>query len=139
MPIPKKTSDKEKVALLTRELSELLEQQTATSEVLGAISSSPGELEPVFQTMLANATRLCEASYGSLWLCEGDAIRVVARHGSVPLAFTAERELGAIFRPGPRGTIARAVRTRQPVHVADLGAEQAYRDRDRCRGRTRRY
>src|SRR6266542_2918102 len=62
----------------TSELSESLEQQTATSEVLGVISSSPGELEPVCQTMLANATRLCEASYGTLWLCEGDAFRAVA-------------------------------------------------------------
>ena len=113
-----------------RELSESLERETATSEVLGIISSSPSELKPLFQTMLANATRLCEASYGSLWLCEGDAIRAVARHGSVPLAFAAEREPGAIFRPGPGGTIARAIRTRQPVHVADISAGQAYRDRD---------
>src|SRR5712691_2386372 len=135
-PAPR-TSDKKKIALLTRkltatsrELSEALERETATSQVLGIISRSPTDLEPVFETILANATRLCEASYGSLWLCEGDAIRAAARHGAVPEAFAAERQRGTVFRLGPRGTIARAVRTRQPVHVADLSAEQAYRDRD---------
>src|SRR6266496_6341113 len=56
---------------LKKQLSESLERETATSQVLGVISSSPGELEPVFQTMLANATRLCEAKFGDLFLREG--------------------------------------------------------------------
>src|SRR5713101_1405474 len=119
---------KTKDEIRTKELSEALEQQKATSEVLGIISSSPSDLEPVFQTMLANATRLCEASYGTLWLCEGDLIRTVALHGPLPMAFAAERRRGA-FRPAPGGPLARAARTRQTIHVADLRADQTYLDR----------
>ena len=74
----------------TRELSESLEQQTATSEVLKVISSSPGELEPVFNAMLENATRICEAKFGVLFLYEGDAFRVMALHGAPP-AYAEER------------------------------------------------
>src|SRR5215471_14489853 len=106
-----------------RELSESLERETATSRVLGIISSSPTDLEPVFETILANATRLCEASYGIVYLREGDVIRTVAFHG--PPAFAAERGPGA-SRPAPGGPLARAIRTRQAIHVADLRTEQIY-------------
>src|SRR5262249_13742029 len=73
---------------LLNELRESLQQQTATSEVLRVISSSPGELAPVFDAMLTNATRICEASYGAMWLCEGDAFRGTAFHGDLPAALT---------------------------------------------------
>jgi GAF domain-containing protein len=112
----------------TRELSEALEQQTATNQVLSVISSSPGELEPVFQAMLENATRLCEASYGTLWLCEDDAFRTVALHGDLPAAYVEQRGTGILFRPSPDVPIARAVQTRSSVHITDLREDQSYLD-----------
>jgi GAF domain len=89
----------------TRDLSESLEQQTATSEVLRVVSSSPGELAPVFETMLANAARLCEAEFGVLSLYDGDAFQTVALH-NVPPGFIAHR--GTVIRPHPKSGLARA-------------------------------
>jgi len=114
----------------TQELSEALEQQTATSDVLRVISSSSSELEPVFRAMLMNATRLCEASYGALWLCEGDGYRTVALHGPLPEAYLEQLRPGTVFQPDPEVSLVRATKTRQPVQVADLSATQAYFDRD---------
>jgi GAF domain-containing protein len=120
----------DEVQARTRDLSEALEQQTATSEVLEVISRSPGELERVFETMLANATRLSEASYGLMYLCEGDAFRMAALHGDLPGAFKEQWRSGTLFRPHPDVAPARAVRTRRVVHVADLREDPAYLSRD---------
>ncbi len=120
---------KQQLDIRTKELSESLERETATSEVLGIISSAPSDLEPVFNTILANAARLCEASYATLWLCEGDAIRAVALHGDVPDAYAAELQRITPFRSDPGVGAVRVARTGQMVHIADLSAEQPYRDR----------
>jgi two-component system, NtrC family, sensor kinase len=114
----------------SRELSESLEQQTATSEVLGVISKSPGELKPVFQTILGNATRICEARFGSLYLCEGDGLRMSAMHNA-PRAFAqaiAQRE--SLFRPLPLSSLARVIATRQIVHISDYSKDPAYKERE---------
>jgi GAF domain-containing protein len=105
----------------THELSESLEQQTATSEVLQVISSSLGELEPVFETMLANATRLCDARFGTLNLYEGEVFRTVATH-NVPLAFAESRKREP-FRPHLGSAHARVVATKEVVHLADARAD----------------
>ena len=111
----------------TDDLGESLEQQTATSEVLKVISSSPGDLQPVFEAMLANATRLCEAKFGVLYRSEGDALRVVAMHGA-PLAYVEERRRNPIIRPPPGTTIGRAVASKQTIHSADVLKEPNYFD-----------
>jgi GAF domain-containing protein len=107
----------------TTDLTESLEQQTATSEVLKVISSSPGDLQPVFQAMLENATRLCEAQFGVLNLYENGALRMGAMH-NVPSAFAEflqSRPAG--YQPMPNSLLARVMRTRQVCSSADTAAE----------------
>jgi GAF domain-containing protein len=112
----------------TRELSEALEQQTATSDVLQVISSSPGELEPVFETMLANAARICEATFGNMYLREGEFFRIAAAHNT-PLALVENRRRVPLH-PSPKSPVGRMAKIKQAVHVADLSADQAYVERD---------
>ena len=112
-------------ARLLSELRESLEQQTATSEVLRVISSSPGELEPVFKAMLENATRLCEAKFGFLWLAERDGFRAVAFH-NVPPSLAASRRHDQIIHFGPETPMGRLVEAKQLVHVADIRSEPSY-------------
>ena len=113
----------------TTDLSELLEQQTATSEVLGVISSSPGELKPVFEAMLANATRICEARFGNLLLYEGDAFRVAAMHGA-PEAWNDLRQRDPLLHFSPNNPLGRVAATKQLQHVADFRLEETYLERE---------
>jgi two-component system, NtrC family, sensor kinase len=108
------------------ELKEALERQTATSEVLQVISSSRGELQPVFEAMLGNATRLCEARYGGMFLCEGDAFRTAALHRDLSSVFMQQWRQGTLFRPHTDIPIVRATQTGKAVHVLDLREDRAY-------------
>jgi GAF domain-containing protein len=112
----------------TDSLTESLEQQTATSEVLSIISSSAGELQPVFETMLAKATALCEASYGTIWLCDGDAFRAGAIHGALPEAFLQLHRTSNLYRAGPGAPAYEAIINRQPCAVVDLRETRGYRE-----------
>jgi signal transduction histidine kinase len=113
-----------KVERRTAELSETLEQQTATSEVLEVISSSPGELAPVFYKMLENATRVCGASFGVMNLWDGESFTIAADY-NVPAAFAASRK-DVEIRPRPNSALAEVVRTREVVHVHDVRNTPAY-------------
>jgi hypothetical protein len=110
-------------------LSEALERQTATSEVLRVISSSPGDLEPVFQTILANAVRICEATFGTLFLRDGDAFRVVAMHNAPP-AYADARKREPLVRPKPDTALGGVARTKQVIQIADIRRMQSYIERD---------
>ena len=112
-------------ARLLNELRESLQQQTATADVLEVISSSPGELEPVFEVMLENATRICEAEFGFLWLTVGAGFRPVALHG-VPRALADEFPREQILRFDPETPLGRLAETKQLVHVADIRTEPRY-------------
>jgi two-component system, NtrC family, sensor kinase len=116
------------IAQLTRERDEALEREQATAEVLRVISSSPGELETVFQAILENAVRLCEASFGMLFRFEGGACRAVAMLG-VPPAFAEFWQRGP-QRPGPRTGLGRIAATRQSVHITDAITEPGYAEGD---------
>ena len=108
----------------TADLTEALEQQTATSEVLQVISSSPGDLEPVFASMLENAVRICDATFGTIYGLEGDAFRLVARHNAPPALAAAPRQ--GDYHPGQNTPLGRMFSTKQVVQVPDLAADQSY-------------
>src|SRR5262245_44660925 len=115
----------EQLGRRTHERDEALEQLSATSEVLKVISSSPSELKPVFDAILEHATRICEAKFGTMWLREGDAFRVVALHNA-PSAYAELRRRNPIVHPDPKSGLGRLVATRQVVHIADIQEDQGY-------------
>ena len=115
-------------ARLLSELRESLEQQTATSEVLSVISASPGDLAPVFASMLENAARICDAKFGNIFRWDGEALQLVAKHNTPP-AF-GELRTRLLHQPGSKSLISRMITTKSPVHVADLAAEPAYAERE---------
>ena len=110
---------------LLNELRQSLEQQTATSDVLRVISASPGELEPVFQAMLENATRICEAKFGSLFEFADGAFRALSNLNTPPALIDFNRKLRVW---GPHTALGRLAHTRQTVHVEDALADRAYRE-----------
>src|SRR5260221_11907570 len=118
---------------LKKKLAEALEQQAATSEVLQVINSLPDELEPVFQAMLANATRICGAKFGLLYRIEGDSARIISKLG-IPEAFAEYLKRGPhrppLNRVAPLTPIGRVIQSRQLVHLADYSTDQSYLDRD---------
>jgi PAS domain S-box-containing protein len=115
----------------TTDLTESLERQTATAQVLSVISSSPGDLKPVFEAMLSNAMRICAANFGHLLLYDGEAFTAAALHNSPPLY--AEHWKRGPVRLGPKTGVGRMVATKQVVHIPDISAETAYAERDPIR------
>ena len=128
---PKAVRDQEtQLARLTRQRDHALEQLSAASDVLKVISSSPGDLQPVFDAILEHATRICEARFGNLFLYDQaqGSFRTVAMHNAPP-AYAKVRMQGPI-RPPPDTALARLTRTRQVIQIADLRAEPGYIRRD---------
>ena len=130
---PGSDDEKKSAAVLKRELdearqqlSEALAQQTATSDVLQVISSSPGELELVFNSMLENAVRICGAKFGNLWLRESEGYRIAATHGA-PLEYREYFARRPVVVPDPRSGLGQIERTKQPVHIEDLQAADSFK------------
>src|ERR1700677_393993 len=115
-----------RVALLTRERDEALEQLSAASEVLKVISSSPGALEPVFTSILNNATRICQANFGTLFLREGEALRVAAHHGSLTKAWDEQWRVGMLLQPDAELQAFQTLSAGRPIQVADLSNAPSY-------------
>jgi len=116
-------NQKTDIARLSGQLKEALEQQTATSEVLQIISRFPGDLQPVFVTMLENGVRICDAAMGNIYLLDGAALKSVASLNT-PAALVEVRGRSS-FRPGPKNPIGRMIATKQLVHVADVAASES--------------
>jgi transcriptional regulator with GAF, ATPase, and Fis domain len=123
---------KREIAALRLELAEALEQQTATSEVLKVISSSPGDMKPVFEAILSNALRICEAKFGHLLLYDGESFLATHLH-DVPPSYREYWEQHGPIRPSPNTGLGRLARTKQVAHIPDLKADSAYAEREPLR------
>ena len=117
-------------ARLLNELRQSLEQQTATADVLRIISSSPGELKPVFQAILQNATRICEAKFGNLWLRDGNKFRIVETHGA-PLKYREYLESEPLVDPEPGSAMDRIAGTADAIQIDDIAKAPTYGSRMR--------
>ena len=125
------TAQEPNVARLTRERDEALEQLAAASEVLKVVSSSPGELQPVFETILENATRICEAKFANLFLYETNSFRIAAQLNAPPAyAERWRRQPTLTVSDNPQNPLTRLVASKNVVAITDLMAEQGYIDRD---------
>src|SRR5262249_61929527 len=115
----------------TDDLTESLQQQTATSQVLEVISSSPGELQPVFESILKNATRLCQAKFGNLFLATEDGFRYVAMHG-VPSEYVewGKREPLWALAQHPHAPLARMTQEKKVLHIPDVALDEGYTEHD---------
>ena len=127
-PTSSAASLRDKVVLLTHERDEALEQQTATSEVLQVISSSPGDLEPVFDKMLENAARICGAKFGNIYRWDADGLHLAATYNTPPAFAEARRR--SPLRPDPNTPLGRMLASKAVMHVADVAAEQSYIERN---------
>src|SRR5215470_6126788 len=114
---------------LLNELRQSLDRQTATSEVLSVISSSPGELQPVFETMLQNAVRLCNANFGNIYRWDGDVLSLVATHNT-PSALVEARRRSPYRVSSSKTPLGRVIAVKKTVHVVDAAVEEAYTERD---------
>ena len=121
---PPVTDQKKQIAALKRELAEALERQTATSEVLQIISSTPGELKPVFEKMLESATRVCGAKFGVMVLFDGDLVRRVAGYNLPPASIAIQRS--DTWRPRPQSTLGIVAGTKKAGHLNDLRKSGPY-------------
>jgi two-component system, NtrC family, sensor kinase len=125
---PREEKQKTAVARLNHELAEALKQQAATADVLNVISNSLGDLDSVFKAILSNATRICEAKFGTLYLREGNTFRAAAFHNA-PSAFIEDRK-GRAINPAPGSTLGRAASTKKVAQILDSTKGEAYRRRD---------
>ena len=115
---------------LQRQVTELVEQQAAISEVLRAVANSPHDMQPIFDTILINATRLCRATFGAFVLFEEKGFRTVARRGPPNPVYAERLPLGVVHPIRPGDPYAQLVNSGSPVQIADLAADQIYLRQD---------